>query len=48
MRHQMELEEVYIKQATKQGFIKCIVGWGQWIYPTPIVKPDVVEFRRVG
>lgn len=43
----MEINEVYIKQATKQGFIKCIVG-GQWIYPTPIVKPDEVEFRRVG
>ena len=22
----MEINEVYIKQATKQGFIKCIVG----------------------
>ena len=41
----MEQNEVYIKQATKQGFIKCIVG-GQWIYPTPTVKPDAVEFKK--
>ena len=42
----MEQNEVYIKQATKQGFIKCIVGGGQWIYPTPTVKPDAVEFKK--
>lgn len=41
----MEINEVYIKQATKQGFIKCIVG-GQWIYPTPTARQDVVEYKK--
>lgn len=42
----MEQNEVYIKQATKQGFIKCIVGGGQRIYPTPTARQDAVEYKK--
>ena len=38
------METVRIKQATKQGFIECLVGGGR-IYPTPQVKLAEVEFR---
>ena len=39
------MKTVWIKQATKQGFIECVVG-GLQTYLTPPAKPAEVVFRR--
>lgn len=38
------MEKVRIKQATKKGYIECLVG-GLLTYPTPIAKPGVAESK---
>ena len=45
MRWENKLENIVrIKQATKKGFIECVVG-GLWICPIQTVKPDEAESR---
>lgn len=39
------MEKVKIRQATKQGFIECVVG-GLLISPIPTQKQGVVECKR--
>lgn len=39
------MEKVRIKQATKKGYIECLVGGGLLTYPTPIAKPGVAESK---
>jgi len=43
--HPKLVETVRIKQATKQGFIECVVG-GLSISPIQTQKQGVVEYKR--
>lgn len=40
-------ETIRIKQATKQGFIECVVGGGLSISPTQTLKPAVAVCKKV-
>ena len=39
------MEKIRIKQATKKGYIECLVG-GLLTYPTQTARPDVAEYKR--
>jgi hypothetical protein len=40
------MEKIRIKQATKKGYIECLVGGGLLTCPIPTAKPDVAAYKR--